>query len=234
MFVESRCSALHPATSRGNQNYSWWSYIGNLSPVLMFTFPLSLVMALHLDKLKSESFQVVFCKPEWLLAKTFSCNLSLVAIPKQIEIDMFPGRYRWYSPHNCRMVPPSDVCWFITPMNIIVISPIIYFNWTLLNGGPILCRFPNVLSILGLLYINPIHLRSIDQLKDVTSFMLFTWITCIITMTCLPMKVASQNPSGKSHAPCTYHPLKKAQICWAWLPQSDMWVQCSTASDNLT
>jgi hypothetical protein len=141
MFVESRCSALHPATSRGNQNYSWWSYIGNLSPVLMFTFPLSLVMALHLDKLKSESFQVVFCKPEWLLAKTFSCNLSLVAIPKQIEIDMFPGRYRWYSPHNCRMVPPSDVCWFITPMNIIVISPIIYFNWTLSNGGPSCARF---------------------------------------------------------------------------------------------
>ena len=105
-------------------------------PVLMFTFPLSLVMALHLDKLKSESFQVVLCKPEWLLAKTFSCNLSLVAIPKQIEIDMFPGRYRWYSPHNCRMVPPSDVCWFITPMNIIVISPIIYFNWTLSNGAP--------------------------------------------------------------------------------------------------
>ena len=112
-----------PMFSVASGHFTWKSelFMVNLYrksiPVLMFTFLFSLVMALHLDKLKSESFQVVLCKPEWLLAKTFSCNLSLVAIPKQIEIDVFPGRYRWYSPHNCRMVPPSDVCWFITFYN---------------------------------------------------------------------------------------------------------------------
>ena len=30
----------------------------------------------------------------------------------------------------CRMVPPSDVCWFINPMNTIVISAINHSYWS--------------------------------------------------------------------------------------------------------
>ena len=109
------------------QTIDLFSFRNNLGDILVHSIHMKILMQIY------SKYPVCICKTcLWLrlelgryLQSSFVAVSLLTSQPNRVK-SQCDCRFRWLPATGCHIaiVPPSDVCWFINPMNTIVISAI--------------------------------------------------------------------------------------------------------------